>query len=71
MDRREINYLRVTIESYDGMGVVRTVDPQAALIEVQVSPGCEHLFSELMNSLVEDEGIRLIEKTNGGEYENI
>jgi hypothetical protein len=63
VDRREINYLRVTIESYDGMGVVRTIDPQAALIEVQVSPGCEHLFSALVNFLVEDEGIELVEET--------
>ena len=62
VDRREINYLRVTIESYDGMGVVKTIDPHAALIEVQVSPGCEHLFSELANSLAQDEGIRLMEK---------
>ena len=62
VDRREINYLRVTIESYDGLGVVRTIDPQRALIEVQVSPGCETLFSELVNSLVEDEGVNLVEE---------
>ena len=57
VNRRDINYLRVTIESYDGMGVVRTIDPQAALIEVQVAPGCEDFFSELVNSLVKDERI--------------
>jgi hypothetical protein len=62
VDRREINYLRVTIESYDGMGVVKTLDPQAALIEVRVSPGCERLFSELTSSLEQNEGISLVEK---------
>lgn len=61
--RRDINYLRVTIESYDGMGVVRTIDPQAALIEVQVAPGCEDFFSELVNSLVKDESIVVEEQT--------
>jgi hypothetical protein len=55
--RRDINYLRVTIESYDGMGVVSTVDPQAALIEVQVAPGCEDTFSELVNFLSKHEGM--------------
>jgi len=55
--RRDINYLRVTIESYDGMGVVSTVDPQAALIEVQVAPGCEDIFSELVNFLSKHEGM--------------
>ena len=64
VDRREINYLRVTIESYDGMGVVKTIDPHAALIEVQVSPGCEHLFSELAKSLERDEGIPLVDETS-------
>ena len=64
VNRRDINYLRVTIESYDGMGVVRTIDPQAALIEIQVAPGCEQLFSDLMRSLAEDEDIRLTEETS-------
>jgi hypothetical protein len=68
--RRDINYLRVTIESYDGMGVVRTVDPQAALVEVQVAPGCEKLFSHLVGSLAEDEDIKLIEET-GDSVESI
>jgi hypothetical protein len=64
VNRRDINYLRVTIESYDGMGVVRTIDPQAALIEVQVAPGCEPLFFDLMDSLARDEGISFIEETS-------
>jgi hypothetical protein len=64
VDRREINYLRWTIESYDGMGVVKTLDSHVALIEVEVSPGCELLFSELARSLKQDEGIRLIEETS-------
>ena len=63
VDRREINYLRVTIESYDGMGVVKTIDPHEALIEVRVSPGCEHLFSELAYSLEQNEGIPLVDET--------
>ncbi|MBN1831768.1 MAG: DUF4911 domain-containing protein [Deltaproteobacteria bacterium] len=64
VDRREINYLRVTIESYDGMGVVKTIDPHAALIEVRVSPGCEKIFSELTRSLEQNEGISLVNQTD-------
>ena len=59
VDRREINYLRITIESYDGMSVVRTIDPYEALIELQISPGCESLVFELLNSLVKNESIRI------------
>ena len=61
VDRREINYLRVTIESYDGMAVVSTVDPQEATIELQVSPGCEGILAELLRSLRVDEGVALID----------
>lgn len=60
MDRREINYLRVTMESYDGMAVVRTLDPHVALIEVMVSPGCESLFSVLLRALVDEELIDMV-----------
>ena len=59
VDRREINYLRIVIESYDGMAVVRTVDPHAALIELQISPGCLSHVTELLDSLREGERIRL------------
>jgi hypothetical protein len=57
VDRREINYLKITIESYDGMAVVKTIDPYAALIELQISPGCEILVFELLDSLANVESI--------------
>jgi hypothetical protein len=60
VDRREINYLRVTIESYDGMAVVRTIDPHRALIEIQVSPGCENYIFDLLDALVHNEGINIV-----------
>ena len=62
VERREINYLRLIIESYDGMAVVKTIDPHAALIEIQISPGCESLIFKLLDSLKENEGIKFISK---------
>ena len=59
VDRREINYLRVTIESYDGMALVRTLDPQAAFIEICIAPGCEKMISELLDYLAKEESIGL------------
>ncbi len=58
-DRRELNYLRLIIESYDGMAVVKTLDPHEAFIELCVSPGCDLLVLELIDSLKISEGIRL------------
>ena len=54
-----IAYLKTTIESYDGMAVVTTVDPQAALVELKVSPGCETLIQELLDHLTIYENIPL------------
>lgn len=41
------------------MAVVRTIDPHEARIEIMISPGCEGLISELLDSLVKDEGLVL------------
>ena len=61
VNRSDINYLRTTIESYDGMAVVRTIDPFEAYIEIRISPGCENLVYELLDSLVKDEWLDLKE----------
>ena len=62
VERHEINYLRVTIESYDGMALVRTVDPEEATIELLVAPGCEAILHTLIESLKSEEGILLEKK---------
>ena len=59
VDRKEINYLRTTLESYDGMAVVRTLDPHEARIEIMISPGCEDLVSEILDSFKKDEELRI------------
>ncbi len=57
--RKDIDYIRNTIESYDGMALVRTIDPNKALIEVYVAPRCERFVEELIDSLKKDEGIEI------------
>ena len=52
VDRGEINYVRTTLESYDGMALVRTIDPEQALIEVFIAPGCHEFVISLLDSLV-------------------
>ena len=56
---REINYLQVTLQSYDGMVVVRTIDPEAALIELKTAPGCEDLVFEVIRHLIKVEDISM------------
>lgn len=57
--RQDIHYLRTTIEAYDGMAVVRTVDPGQATIELLIAPGCEDLVSSLIAALRDGEGMSL------------
>lgn len=59
VNREDIHYLRTTIEAYDGMAVVRTVDPAQAVIELLIAPGCEEWISRLIAALKEQEGIPL------------
>jgi len=59
VDRREIHFLRFTLESYDGMALVSTIDPHIALIEVSIAPGCERLVLELMDALRKDDGLSI------------
>lgn len=58
VDRNKIHYIRWTIESYDGMATVSTIDPQKAVIEIKISPGCEGIIKSLLDSLAEREGIK-------------
>jgi len=57
VNRKDIGYLRFTLESYDGMAMVTTVDPIAAWIEISISPGCEETILALLGSLKSDEGL--------------
>ncbi|RPI78498.1 MAG: DUF4911 domain-containing protein [Desulfobacteraceae bacterium] len=58
-ERRHIAYLRHLIESYDGMAVVRTVDPQQAVIELMIAPGCRDLIMDLLSYLRNEENIKI------------
>jgi hypothetical protein len=55
----DIAYLRATLESYDGMAVVSTVDPIRAVIELRVSPGCRRVALEILEDLQRTEGLDL------------
>ncbi|MBK5100404.1 MAG: DUF4911 domain-containing protein [Desulfobacteraceae bacterium] len=65
VNRNDINYLSSTIESYNGMAVVTTLDPYEAYIELRVSPGCDNLVCELLDSLRLEEGLEIREAETG------
>jgi len=59
VERSQIHYIRWTVESYDGMATVSTIDPREAIIEIKISPGCEETIRHLLDSMIIEEGIKL------------
>ncbi|MEW6672092.1 MAG: DUF4911 domain-containing protein [Thermodesulfobacteriota bacterium] len=51
IDRREISFLKFIIESYDGIAMVRTVDPEAGIVALHIAPGCEPVVNMILNDL--------------------
>jgi len=62
--RWAIGYIRYTVESYDGMAVVSTLDPRQGTLHIQVAPGCEDILDDLIAYLSENEKIP-IRRING------
>lgn len=58
VDRDGIAYLRFTLESYQGMALVTTLDPAEGLIQVLMPPKCEADILEILDAL-RDEGLRI------------
>ena len=52
--RDDIAYFKFIIESYEGMAVVRTKDPQEASVELMVAPGWEKDLEEVLGGLQEE-----------------
>jgi len=51
VDRREIAYLATLFETYEDLGVIRTIDPVAAIIEVLYAPDFYDDVVALMEAL--------------------
>ncbi|MHC1741477.1 MAG: DUF4911 domain-containing protein [Syntrophobacteraceae bacterium] len=41
VDRAKIGYLRFTLEAYEGIATVSTIDPALGLVRISMAPGCE------------------------------
>lgn len=51
VDRREIHFLKFILEGYDGVAVVRTVDPLAGLVVLHIGPGCQAVVDMIIKDL--------------------
>jgi hypothetical protein len=59
IEKSEICYLQWIIESYDGMAVMRTIDPANGTVEISIAPGCMEEIVSLIDYLKEDGSIHV------------
>ena len=57
LPKAEIAYLRFTLESYDGLAFVRTLDPSRALVEVAYPPSRRQDAEALLTALQKETGM--------------
>ena len=57
-----IGYVNSIIEAYEGLGMTRTTDRNAGLVEVWVMPGFEPDFQVVLDSLAAEIPLEVVEK---------
>jgi hypothetical protein len=51
---QEIAFLSFILESYEGVAIVRTVDPHQGLVELMVSPDYQEEIKEILKDLAQE-----------------
>jgi len=51
VDRGQIHFLKFILEGYDGVAVLRTIDPQEGLVVLQIGPGCQSIVDMIVEDL--------------------
>ena len=64
IDRRQISFMKYIVEAYDGTALLRTVDPEAGIVALHISPGCEPVVDMILNDLKRE---IMIEDRNGSD----
>jgi len=59
--KEDIIYVDVLFDSYENFGVVSTIDPKEAIIELSVSPSFVSETKELLNALEKEIGLEIVE----------
>jgi hypothetical protein len=51
IDRRQIHFLKFVLEGYDGVAVLRTIDPSEGLVVLHIAPGCQSTVDIIIQDL--------------------
>jgi hypothetical protein len=61
IDRRQIHFLKFILEGYDGVAVLRTIDPERGLVVLHIGPGCQETVDMIIHDLQRDIRIEPVE----------
>ncbi|HLC27525.1 MAG TPA: DUF4911 domain-containing protein [bacterium] len=61
--KREIVYLHGLLEAYEGLAVVRTIDPQQGIVELLTSPALVEEVEEVLKNIAVEIPLRIFERT--------
>lgn len=64
VDRAKIGYLRFTLEAYEGIASVTTLDAALGLVRLNVAPGCEDDVERILTAEAERLHLREVEPAN-------
>ena len=51
VDRRKIAFIKFILEAYDGLAIVKTLDPDSGLVEFRIAPDCEQDVKMILRDL--------------------
>ena len=51
VDKKNIAFLKFVLEAYDGMAVIRTLNPREGVIELMIAPDFEKDVENILDSL--------------------
>ena len=63
IDRGQIHFLKFILEGYDGVAVLRTLDPQKGLVVLHIGPGCQRMVDMIIQDLQRDIRIEPVEES--------
>ncbi len=66
VDPRDVYYLSFTLEAYEGLAVVTTVDRTSGLVRVQIAPGWEDDLEVILHSDPILRRMQAVEREDGG-----
>ncbi|MBI3014079.1 MAG: DUF4911 domain-containing protein [Candidatus Tectomicrobia bacterium] len=61
--KREIVYLHGLLEAYEGLAVVRTIDPLQGIVELLASPSFAEEVEEVLKNIALEIPLRILECT--------